>query len=396
VQATQTVKATAAAAQAASAKATAKTPAATPAVVVKINQAVAAKPALPTYNAAGKTNTVATTPKTTTTTTAKAPEPAKTTPQPPAAAKSPAAAATPAPAAAAKPQSSSAQEAPAADGSLYATGEGSVKVDIMASDSGYENKIYWSADNWKTKNYLGVDNQTASFDLGKFEKGTKIEFGIDNGQGDFFKTGSGNTDGFQHTRVSSDAGGTTVGFEDLRGGGDQDFNDAIIRVGGLSNAQPGNAAPASAQTPKTGSVAPPKTGSVAPPKDNTPAAPVAVSKPEPAKPEPVVSKPEPAKPEPAKPAPAPVVVAKPEPAKPAPAPVVAKPAPAPAPAKPAPAPTPAKETKDNRSGLGDGTNPGNGAGRVNSPNTGTENPNQSKTVAKTAATPTKVATVKKV
>ena len=33
---------------------------------------------------------------------------------------------------------------------------------------------------------------------------------------------------------------------------------------------------------------------------------------------------------------------------------------------------------DNRSGLGDGTNPGHGAGRENSPNEGTDNPNQAK------------------
>ena len=42
------------------------------------------------------------------------------------------------------------------------------------------------------------------------------------------------------------------------------------------------------------------------------------------------------------------------------------------------------DTKDNRSGLGDGTNPGNGTGRVNSPNTGTKNPNHAQTTAQLA------------
>ena len=37
----------------------------------------------------------------------------------------------------------------------------------------------------------------------------------------------------------------------------------------------------------------------------------------------------------------------------------------------------AREEHGNRSGLGDGTNPGLGKGRVNSPNQGTDNPNQS-------------------
>ncbi len=39
-----------------------------------------------------------------------------------------------------------------------------------------------------------------------------------------------------------------------------------------------------------------------------------------------------------------------------------------------PPPEPPAVTKSNRSGLGDGTNPGRGAGRANSPNTGTQNP----------------------
>jgi hypothetical protein len=192
-----------------------------------------------------------------------------------------------------------------------------VTVDIMASDSGYENKIYWSSDNWATRNYLGVDNQTASFDLGNLAKGTKIDFAIDNGQGDFFKSSGGNADGFQHTRVSAAASGVTVGFEDLRGGGDQDFNDAIIRVSGLSGTPA--TAPAPGQKPAVGGATPPKAA-------NPPA--------------PAVPKPSPSVPNP----------------------------------------------QDNRSGLGDGTNPGNGSGRVNSPNTGTKNPNQAGTAALLAQT----------
>lgn len=297
IQAQQTAKATAKTAATFASKTVAKPAQAAPAVVVSVNKNQA--PTSPTYNAAAKAAPAAAAAK-------------PTTPQPSAAAKAAARAAKPAtPAlAAAKPAkpapaaaAKSATQAPAAEGALYATGNGSVTVDIKASDSGYENKIYWSADNWKTRNYLGVDNHTGSFNLGSFAKGTKIDFAIDNGQGDFFKSSGGNTDGFQHAKVSSAAGGMTIGFEDLRGGGDQDFNDAIISVSGLSTS-----------------------------------APVAA----------VVTKP----------SPSPVVAA--------PSPVVSKPSPAPA--KP--------ETKDNRSGLGDGTNPGQGGGRVNSPNTGTENPNK--------------------
>lgn len=158
-------------------------------------------------------------------------------------------------------------------------GQGRVVVDINASDSGYDNKIYYSTDNFKTKHYIGIDNQTGSVDLGTFKPGTTIQFGIDNGQGDFFKTGaaSANADKFQHAQTSkTSTGGVRIGFEDLRGGGDRDFNDAIINV---------RSVPVSA-----------------PPVSNPPA------------------------------------------------------------------------SNGNRSGLGDGTNPGQGAGTANSPNLGTNNP----------------------
>ena len=42
------------------------------------------------------------------------------------------------------------------------------------------------------------------------------------------------------------------------------------------------------------------------------------------------------------------------------------------------------QTKDNRSGLADGTNPGQGAGKSNSPNQGTLNPNNVSTASKIA------------
>ncbi len=112
-------------------------------------------------------------------------------------------------------------------------GKGRVVIDVEASDSGYSNRIYYSTDNFKTKQYVGIDNETGTVDLGTFKPGTTIQFGIDNGQGDFFRTGgkNANTDKVDHTKVSKLAdGGVRVGFEDLRGGGDRDFNDAIIKV----------------------------------------------------------------------------------------------------------------------------------------------------------------------
>ena len=197
------------------------------------------------------------------------------------------------PTAAPTPPKSATPTATSSSGGFVAGG-GDVVVDIKASDSGYNNKIYWSTDNFVTKNYIGIDNQTGSFNLGTFAKGTQISFGIDNGQNQFFKTGgaSANFDNFDHTKTTETAEGTQIGFEDLAGGGDRDFNDAIINVRNVA-------------TP---------TGK----------------------------------------------------------------------ATPTPIPTPVAAPKDNRSGLADGTNPGQGAGKSNSPNQGTLNPNNVSTASKIA------------
>lgn len=361
-------------------------------------------------------------------------------------------------------------------------GTGRVMLDIEASDSGYANKIYYSTDNFKTKQYVGIDNQTGTVDLGTFKPGTTIQFGIDNGQGDFFTTGgkSANADKVDHTQVSKLAdGGVRVGFEDLRGGGDRDFNDAIIKVRSVPVAPP-PVAPAASSVPAQRPVVLAATAaSAAPvtPKDAAPKPAVVVAKPEvvapvitkeapakpapapvagkdappkPATPEPAAGKDAPPKPatpasaaavvtnaavkpatpaptaavvtnvavKPATPAPVPVATkdaaAKPATPAAAPAPAVkpattttvtpaAKPVEAPAapsaakpaaatpaapsaakpaattPAAPAKAVEPSSSTvvgndKGNRSGLGDGTNPGQGAGTVKSPNLGTLNP----------------------
>jgi hypothetical protein len=175
-------------------------------------------------------------------------------------------------------------------------GKNNVVIDIEASDSGFNNKIFYSTDNFKTKTYLGVDNQTGSVDLGTFKPGTTIQFGIDNGQGDFFTTGGkkANVDKFDHTKFTSGSDGSVrVGFEDLRGGGDKDFNDAIIRVRSVA----GGLTPAPVPAKTTSAPPSPVTDFINPVK-----------------------------------------------------------------------------ASDNRSGLGDGTNPGQGAGRDNATNTGTLNP----------------------
>lgn len=211
----------------------------------------------------------------------------------------------------------------------YIAGRGAVSVDIQASESGYDNQVYWTSDNWQTKNLLGTDNHTGTMELGTFAPGTRIQFGIDNGQGEFFKAGAAtqNTDGFDHARVTKAQGGVQLGFEDLHGGGDQDFNDVMLLV-------------------RSGTVAvpPPKSDTRSGLGDGT----------NPGKGDGRVRSPNDGTLNPGGPPPIGVTP--------------------PPPSAPPKAGEGDKQRQDNRSGLGDGTNPGKGADRAKSPNVGTQNP----------------------
>ncbi len=344
--------------------------------------------------------------------------------------------------------------ATAAGAATFVAGKGDVVVDIQNSDSGYDNKIYYSTDNFKTKTFIGIDNHTGTVNLGSFAEGTKIEFGIDNGVNQFYRTGAAsvNSDNFQHAQVSKTADGIKIGFEDLAGGGDRDFNDAIISVRNTPPKAAAAVVPREPQTkisdnrsglgdgtnpgqgagrdnsPNQGTSNPSNTTLAAAVKSAASAVAVAAKPPVLIPLPPAAKAPEPAAAKPlvlatpvsaktsasatSGPAPAPAttsalqeavkaLAATPQLVAPKPAivpvivagPLTARPvtpasdkAPAAAPASPAAkAPLSAvvvASAKDNRSGLGDGSNPGQGAGRVNSPNVGTNNPANANTTVK--------------
>lgn len=84
------------------------------------------------------------------------------------------------------------------------------------------------------------NNHTAlvgdTFDVGMFAAGTELAFSIASQAGDhtdFWFTGpaSRNADNFAHARVTTDGANVVlVEFEDLAGGGDQNFNDMVFQV----------------------------------------------------------------------------------------------------------------------------------------------------------------------
>lgn len=130
-------------------------------------------------------------------------------------------------------------------GQVFATG-GNVVVEVLGSSSSFENKIelFFGYPDTASSFFIGVDNHTGTVDLGAngiyFDLGDELVFGIrspDHGGSIFLMGGAErNSDGKAHASVSTSVPGAgfmeswTVGFEDLFKGGDNDFNDAIVRI----------------------------------------------------------------------------------------------------------------------------------------------------------------------
>ena len=122
-----------------------------------------------------------------------------------------------------------AQATPILGQSLIATG-GDVVVTFVSNGAGYTNELFLDGatgtifNNWATP--VGT-----SVNLGSFLAGTELIFGLFvTNTGDVFYSGAGsrNPDGIAHAAVDNGLNQATVGFEDLLGGGDRDYNDLVF------------------------------------------------------------------------------------------------------------------------------------------------------------------------
>lgn len=117
---------------------------------------------------------------------------------------------------------------------LYSAG-GHVTVEILNSDAGYTSDLSLSS---PFSIGIGSNRDTGLIaDLGAFAGGTEMIFQLHvRDTGDDFFTGPGarNADGLIHANVIWEGPNTAlVGFEDIRGGGDGDFNDCQFRFTGV-------------------------------------------------------------------------------------------------------------------------------------------------------------------
>ena len=129
---------------------------------------------------------------------------------------------------------------PILGGRMLVANDGYVTAEFLGSDAGYFNSLYLVSPN-ESAEFLFKKSTPLNLgpvDLGWFSAGTELIFRLDvRNTGLSFFTGDAdrNDDGLAHalaTTVLDDAGTyiTTVGFEDLFGGGDLDFNDFEFRL----------------------------------------------------------------------------------------------------------------------------------------------------------------------
>lgn len=108
---------------------------------------------------------------------------------------------------------------------------------LEGSDAGYENELWIDAPESRLL-FRSWDQPAGTVEVvGPYAVGSEVILGVlvtDTGQHWYAGPGERNADGFTHVSVTYEGDCTwRIGFEDQDGGGDQDFNDAVMRISGL-------------------------------------------------------------------------------------------------------------------------------------------------------------------
>ena len=144
---------------------------------------------------------------------------------------------------------------------VYATSS-TVSVRFAGASAGGVSDLYWFlTPGSATRQFLLTNGGSAVGDVvtinHTFNVGDEVVFGFDDFRsGSFFYSGpsSRNADGFAHMAVNPLVDPTftiRAGWEDLFGGGDQDYDDLLFDFGGVSATQP----PPTTTTPEPATLA---------------------------------------------------------------------------------------------------------------------------------------------
>ncbi len=126
---------------------------------------------------------------------------------------------------------------PILGGQMRVAHDGDVWAKFLGSDAGYFNTLF--LDGYDSVLFDKSSPLDSEILLGSFSAGTELVFRIDvtdTSQSFFTGNANRNPDGLAHALAittfdaSADTYVTTVGFEDLLGGGDLDFNDFMFQL----------------------------------------------------------------------------------------------------------------------------------------------------------------------
>ena len=133
--------------------------------------------------------------------------------------------------------------AQAAIGDALVASGGNILITFEGSDAGFDSLIRVNGGTEIFPNHSTIIGTTV--DLGFFAAGTVLDISLRVlNTGDIWHTGAaaGNADGLAHADVvynfNGNAGRTYVGFEDLFGGGDMDYNDHQFSFTNVANPVP--------------------------------------------------------------------------------------------------------------------------------------------------------------
>ena len=126
----------------------------------------------------------------------------------------------------------SAQAVPVLGANIYVQHDGDVVATFLGQTAGYDNELFLDSPYSSSRIFHNHLNSPGdSVNLGHFNAGTELIFRLSvlNTGNQFFNgAGSRNPDGIEHAIVDAGPSVTTVGFEDLFGGGDRDFDDTVF------------------------------------------------------------------------------------------------------------------------------------------------------------------------
>jgi uncharacterized protein DUF4114/PEP-CTERM motif-containing protein len=134
------------------------------------------------------------------------------------------------------PAPKSAEATPATLGAdLYSTG-GNLQIEILPFSAGFTNELHLSV--LGVDHFIGTNRDVGTIFNLALPAGESLDFSIfvRNTGHTFHLASPGNPDGIAHGSVEYyESAIAEVGFEDLFGGGDRDFNDLVFLLSGAGN-----------------------------------------------------------------------------------------------------------------------------------------------------------------